>query len=43
MRTRLNICANNALFVSAHDTRLIAHRASVPLRPYRCDRCLLFT
>ncbi len=42
MRTRLSICARKAGFVSAQDARLIAERATVPLRPYRCDRCRMF-
>ena len=42
MRTRLSICAKKARFPSARDALLIAERASVPLRPYRCDRCRQF-
>ena len=39
MRTRLSICQKKARFQSARDALLIAERSTVPLRPYRCDRC----
>ena len=42
MRTRLSICAKKARFVSARDAQHIAERATLPLRPYRCDRCRQF-
>ena len=42
MRTRLSICQKKARFQSARDALLIAERSTVPLRPYRCDRCRKF-
>lgn len=39
MRTRLSVCARKARFGSEAEARLVAARADVPLRPYRCDRC----
>ncbi len=42
MKTRLSICAKKARFVSAADARHIAEHATLPLRPYRCDRCRMF-
>ena len=39
MRTRLSICLKKARYPSEQDALLIALRATVPLRPYRCDRC----
>jgi len=42
MRTRLSICAKKARFVSRGDALAIAFKSTVPLRPYRCDRCRSF-
>jgi hypothetical protein len=42
MRTRLSICAKKARFPTARDALLAAERATIPLRPYRCDRCRRF-
>ena len=42
MRTRLNICNRKARYRSEQDALLAAQNASVPLRPYRCDRCRQF-
>ena len=39
MRTRLSICARKARYPSEQDALEIARKASIPLRPYRCDRC----
>ena len=39
MRTRLSICNRKARYVSEQDASLTAARATIPLRPYRCDRC----
>ena len=39
MRTRLSICARKARYPSEQDALLIARKASIALRPYRCDRC----
>jgi hypothetical protein len=42
MRTRLSICLKKARYLSEQDALLIAERAGIPLRPYRCDRCRKF-
>jgi len=42
LRTRLSICARKARFASRADALGVARLASVPLRPYRCDRCRRF-
>jgi hypothetical protein len=42
MRTRLRICLKKTRFPSARDALLIAERAAVQLRHYRCDRCRHF-
>lgn len=39
MRTRLSICARKRRYASEEDALAAAHRANLPLRPYRCDRC----
>jgi len=42
MRTRLSICAKKARYASEAEALLVARRADIPLRPYRCDRCRRF-
>ncbi|HMI40303.1 MAG TPA: hypothetical protein VK485_03605 [Sphingomicrobium sp.] len=42
MRTRLSICLKKARYPSEQDALLVAQRAGVTLRPYRCDRCRKF-
>jgi hypothetical protein len=42
MRTRLSICARKARYPSEQDALLVARKAEIALRPYRCDRCGLF-
>jgi len=42
MRTRLSICIRKARFPSEQDALQAIHRAGLPLRPYRCDRCRQF-
>ncbi|MGE4302545.1 MAG: hypothetical protein AB7E24_00770 [Novosphingobium sp.] len=42
MRTRLSICGKKARYRSAADALLVARRADIALRPYRCDRCRQF-
>ena len=39
MRTRLSICNRKARYASEQDAQIAATRATIPLRPYRCDRC----
>lgn len=39
MRTRLSICHRKASYPSEPDAQGAATRATIPLRPYRCDRC----
>lgn len=39
MRTRLSICARKARYPSEQDALVISGKASIALRPYRCDRC----
>ena len=41
-RTRLSVCRRKARFVSAADALVVAGAGRVPLRAYRCDRCLQF-
>ncbi|WP_082463180.1 hypothetical protein [Sphingomonas sp. Leaf34] len=41
-RTRLSVCRRKARFVSETDALLVARAGRVPLRVYRCDRCLHF-
>jgi hypothetical protein len=41
-RTRLSVCRRKARFVSEADALVVAQTGRVPLRPYRCDRCLQF-
>ena len=42
MRTRLSICMRKARHLSERDALVAAARATIPLRPYRCDRCRRF-
>ncbi len=42
MRTRLSICRKKARYRSEADALLVARRADIALRPYRCDRCRQF-
>jgi len=42
MRTKLSICIKKARFPTERDALLMIQRASLPLRPYRCDRCRQF-
>jgi hypothetical protein len=42
MRTRLSICSRKLRYASQEDALLAAQRASLTLRPYRCDRCQRF-
>jgi hypothetical protein len=37
--TRLRICTAKRRFGSQGDAQAAAERASIILRPYRCDRC----
>ena len=39
MKTRLGICNRKARYASEQDAALAALAATIPLRPYRCDRC----
>jgi hypothetical protein len=39
MRTRLSICRKKARYPSAQEAQAIARKASITLRPYRCERC----
>lgn len=39
MKTRLSICHRKARYATANDAHLAAARATITLRPYRCDRC----
>ncbi|HXH14867.1 MAG TPA: hypothetical protein VNJ10_01915 [Sphingomonas sp.] len=41
-RTRLSVCRRKARFVSEADALVVALAGRVPLRAYRCDRCLQF-
>ncbi|WP_168711537.1 hypothetical protein [Sphingomonas sp. PAMC26645] len=41
-RTRLSVCRRKARFVSEADALIVAQIGRVPLRAYRCDRCLQF-
>jgi hypothetical protein len=41
-RTRLSICRRKARFVTEADALVVAQAGRVPLRAYRCDRCLHF-
>lgn len=42
MRTRLSICRKKATYPSEAEAMLVVQKASYPLRPYRCDRCLQY-
>ena len=42
MRTRLSICIRKVTYPSERDALVIAQRAKLPLRPYRCERCRQF-
>ena len=39
MRTRLSICNRKARYASEQDALAAATSATIPLRPYSCDRC----
>ena len=39
MKTRLNVCNRKARYPTANEAHLAAARATITLRPYRCDRC----
>ena len=39
MRTRLSICASKVRYPSEQEALATACKASIVLRPYRCDRC----
>ncbi|HET6538397.1 MAG TPA: hypothetical protein VFG34_09835 [Sphingopyxis sp.] len=41
-RTRLSICAKKLRYADEQEAMIAALRASITLRPYRCDRCGLF-
>ena len=41
-RTRLSVCRRKARFVSEADALVVAQTGRVPLRAYRCDRCMHF-
>lgn len=41
-RTRLSICAKKRRYADEEAAMVAARKASVTLRPYRCDRCDLF-
>ncbi len=42
MRTRLNICRKKKRFPTEADAIAAAQAATIPLRPYHCDRCLRY-
>ncbi|RZF58286.1 hypothetical protein EWE75_24505 [Sphingomonas populi] len=42
MRTRLSVCQKKTRFGSEDAALTVAERATVALRPYRCDRCFQF-
>jgi len=42
MRTRLSVCRRKRRFGDAGEALAIALAATIPLRPYRCDRCFGF-
>jgi hypothetical protein len=39
MRTKLSTCIRKARYASEAEAIVVAQRASLPLSPYRCDRC----
>ncbi|WP_082444268.1 hypothetical protein [Sphingomonas sp. Leaf242] len=41
-RTRLSVCRRKARFALEADALVVAKAGRVPLRVYRCDRCLHF-
>ena len=41
-RTRLSVCRRKARFASEAEALVVALGGRVPLRTYRCDRCLHF-
>jgi hypothetical protein len=41
-KTRLSICNRKARYPSEQGALLAASRATITLRPYRCDRCRQF-
>ncbi len=42
MRTRASVCTRKRRYTCALDAHAAAVRATVILRPYRCDRCRQF-
>jgi hypothetical protein len=42
VRTKLSTCARKQRFFSMEDAQAAVVRATVPLRPYACDRCRQF-
>ena len=42
MRTRLSVCARKVRYLSSEEAMEAARKAGLPLRHYRCDRCLWF-
>jgi hypothetical protein len=42
MRTRQSVCNRKARFPGEAEARAAAAASSLPLLPYRCDRCRLF-
>lgn len=42
MRTKLSTCRRKARYAAAADAAAAALKATMPLRPYRCDRCFAF-
>lgn len=42
MRTKLSVCFKKARYRSDQDALLAARSSGLPLRFYRCDRCLQF-
>ena len=39
MRTSLGICNRKARYATEQDAQRVAQRATITLRPYRCDLC----
>ncbi|RVQ69197.1 hypothetical protein EKN06_03080 [Croceicoccus ponticola] len=42
LRTRLSICRKKVSYRTEADALAIVFASGLPLRPYRCDRCLQF-
>ena len=42
MKTRFSICLRKARYPSEQEAHQAAERATIALRPYRCDRCRQF-